>query len=84
LVAKPQRLLIVEVKARRKSGPDGAGIGAFNRQKRLRIERCFICWLAEHPDWQEASVEICLALVTLSANGEQYRTKPIRWLLLHS
>jgi putative endonuclease len=75
VLAKPQRLLLVEVKGRRRAGPDGYGLAALGPQKRRRLARCGQCWLAEHPDWGEASVEVVAALVPLPpARG------PVRWL----
>ena len=59
------RLLMVEVKARRRCGPDGWGVRAFGPAKRRRLARSFDCWLMEHPSWASASLEVVLALVPL-------------------
>ncbi len=84
LVSKPQRLLLVEVKARSRCGPDNWGLGAFGSQKRRRLERCFSCWLALNPNWHGASVQIALTLVPLVSRPRLRLSRPIRWLVLHS
>ena len=77
VLAKPRRLLLVEVKGRRRAGLDAHGLAALGPHKRRRLIRCGHCWLAEHPDWDEASVELVAALVPLPpARG------PVRWLRL--
>jgi putative endonuclease len=83
LVAKPERLLLVEVKARSRVGPDGWGAGAFGILKRKKLERSFSCWLALHQSWHQASVEIVLALVPIVSLPSQRLQKPIRWLIWH-
>ena len=73
----PRRLLLVEVKGRRRCGPDGWGVAALHRGKRLRLGRAWACWLAAHPDWGASAVELVFALVPLPpARG------PVRWLRL--
>lgn len=75
VVAKPERLLLVEVKGRRRGGPDGHGLAALGPLKRRRLIRSGHCWLAEHPHWGQASVEVVAALVPLPpARGA------VRWI----
>ena len=71
---EPARLLLVEVKARRRCGPDGWGVAALDRGKRRRLRLTWQCWLAEHPQWHRCSVELVLALVPLPPAGG-----PVRW-----
>ena len=60
-----RRLLVVEVKARRRSGLDGWGLAAFHPDKRRRLARTVRCWQAANP-WSEGSCfEVVLALVAL-------------------
>lgn len=73
------RILVVEVKARRRCGPDGWGRAALHRRKRLRLEQTWHCWLATEPQWAEASVELVLALVPLPPV-----TAPVRWIRLEA
>jgi putative endonuclease len=77
LLAKPGRLLLVEVKGRGRCGADGWGAAAVRRGKRRRLERALLCWLGEHPDWGGAGVEVVVALVPLPP-----RRGPVRWLRL--
>ncbi|MEN9877317.1 MAG: hypothetical protein RLZZ158_356 [Cyanobacteriota bacterium] len=77
LLAKPDRLLLVEVKGRSRCGPDGWGVAACDGRKRLRIRRGFGCWLLENPQWQAASVQMVLALVPLPPLRAR-----VRWLTL--
>jgi len=65
LMGKPGRLLLVEVKGRRRRGPDGWGVGALGPPKRRRLGRAWACWQAEHPSWAEARLEWVAALVPL-------------------
>jgi putative endonuclease len=74
---QPERILVVEVKGRRRCGPDGWGRGAVHRRKRLRLEQSWQCWLASEPQWAEASVELVLALVPLPPVRA-----PVRWIRL--
>jgi putative endonuclease len=76
---QPARILVVEVKARRRSGPDGWGRAALDRRKRRRLEQSWHCWLASQPEWGEASVELVLALVPLPP-----ATAPVRWIRLQA
>lgn len=62
------RLLMVEVKARRRCGPDGWGVAAFDKGKRRRLARSLACWRMEHPSWALASLEVVLALVPLPSH----------------
>ncbi|MEB3199012.1 MAG: YraN family protein [Synechococcaceae cyanobacterium] len=77
VLAKPQRLLLVEVKGRRCCGPDGHGLAAIGPAKRRRLIRCCHCWLALHPHWGEASIELVAALVPLPPSREA-----VRWVRL--
>ncbi len=77
LLSKPERLLLVEVKGRRRQGPDGWGLGALDRRKRLRLRRSWLLWLASHPEWQTSSLELVVALVPLPPSN-----RPVRWLRL--
>jgi putative endonuclease len=77
VMAKPNRLLLVEVKGRRPGGRDGDGRAALRAAKRQRLERAWACWLAAHPEWGAAPVELVAALVPLPpARGG------VRWLRL--
>ena len=59
------RILVVEVKARRRSGLDGWGVAAFDDAKRRCLARSVQCWRAANP-WSEGSCfEVVLALVAL-------------------
>jgi putative endonuclease len=71
----PPRILVVEVKGRRRGGPDAWGRSAFSRRKQLRLQRSWSCWLASHPGWAEARVELVLALVPLPPVRA-----PVRWI----
>lgn len=72
---KDARLLVVEVKARSRCGPDSWGAGALRRGKHQRLERAWHCWLDAHPVWAESSVELVFALVPLAP-----ATGPVRWI----
>ena len=74
VLAKPQRLLLVEVKARRRWGLDHGGLLACGSRKRCRLARAMRCWLAAHPLYASHSIEAHLALV----NGEG----KVRWFPL--
>ncbi|MEB3176662.1 MAG: YraN family protein [Synechococcus sp.] len=63
VLAKPGRLLVVEVKARRRRQLDAGGLAAFDGPKRRRLARSLRCWQAAHPAWAAASVQVHLALV---------------------
>lgn len=74
VLAKPSRLLVVEVKGRR-SGADGWGVAALGPRKRQRLDRAFACWQAAHPERASEPSELVYALVPLPpARG------PVRWI----
>ena len=75
VLAKPGRLLIVEVKGRRRGSRDGAGVAALDGRKRRRLAAAMDCWLVEHPDWAEAGWELVAALVPLPPSR-----KGVRWI----
>jgi putative endonuclease len=75
LLHKPQRLLLVEVKSRRRCGPDGWGAASFDAAKRARLEAAYGCWLAAHPRYQRCSLELVLALVP-----QPPAMAPVRWI----
>ena len=75
---EPDRLLLVEVKGRRRPGRDGAGRAALQRRKRARLEAAFGLWLAAHPAYGHCRVELVAALVPLPpARGA------VRWIRWH-
>lgn len=74
---KGQRLLVVEVKARRPGSADGGGLAALRSDKRRRLVRSWDCWLAAHPSWQCSPVEMVAALVPLPP-----ARLPVRWIRL--
>lgn len=72
---KPQRLLLVEVKARR-CRPGGAwGRAGLGPRKLRRLERAWACWIEAHPLLATCPVELVYALVPLPP-GRQ----PVRWI----
>lgn len=75
VLAKPGRLLIVEVKGRRGGGPDRYGIAALDERKRQRLGAAMGCWLVEHPSWAETGWELVAALVPLPP-----AVGPVRWI----
>lgn len=77
VLRKGERLLLVEVKARRAGSLDGGGRLAMGPAKRQRLERSWDCWLAAHGEWRRSPVEMVAALVPLPP-GEQ----PVRWIRL--
>ncbi len=77
VMAKPGRLLLVEVKGRSRQSRDGRGLAALRRPKRLRLERAWLCWLASHPEHDHDAVQLVAALVSLPP----FRA-PVRWLVL--
>ncbi len=79
VLAKSDRLLLVEVKARRRQGTDGGGRSALGAHKRLRLERAWLCWLAAHPQWADTPVEQVAALVPLPPARE-----PVLWIRMGS
>ncbi|MCX5932434.1 MAG: YraN family protein [Cyanobacteria bacterium] len=79
VVAKPGRLLVVEVKGRRRCGADGWGVAALGASKRRRLARALSCWLAENPRQAQLPLEVVCALVPLPpASGA------VRWLRLEA
>lgn len=77
VMAKPDRLLVVEVKGRSAAGFDGGGIAALRHSKRKRLQRSCLCWLAENPQHQGDQLALVAALVSLPP-----RRQPVRWLTL--
>lgn len=73
VLAKPGRLLLVEVKGRAAAGRDGGGVAALRSDKRRRLERAWACWLAAHADWSDSPVEQVAALVPLPPSREAVR-----------
>jgi putative endonuclease len=82
VVAKPGRLLVVEVKGRRPGSRDGGGLGALRLAKRRRLERAWACWLACHPEQAGLPVELVAALVPLPAPGRACLSASVRWIRL--
>ena len=75
LMSKPDRLLLVEVKARRQAGFDAWGSASLDGRKRRCLERSFACWLSQHADYQPYPVQMVLALVRLPVSAGQ-----VRWI----
>ena len=69
------RLLIVEVKARRRCGLDGWGVKAFAAAKRNRLARTVGGWQSCHPWSDQGQLEVVLALVPLPSSS-----RPVRWI----
>ena len=69
------RLLMVEVKARRRCGLDGWGVKAFAAAKRQRLARTVDCWQSCHPWSDQGHLEVVLALVPLPPSSG-----PVRWI----
>jgi putative endonuclease len=82
VVAKPGRLLVVEVKGRRPGSRDGEGRAALRFAKRRRLARAWACWLASHPEQATLPVELVAALVPLPAPGPSPQPGPVRWIRL--
>lgn len=81
VLAKPGRLLLVEVKGRGPGSRDGEGRAALRGAKRRRLARAWNCWLAEHPEQAGSEVELVAALVPLpTARGTSARA--VRWIRL--
>lgn len=81
VLAKPGRLLLVEVKGRSPFSRDGEGRAALRGAKRRKLARAWDCWLAEHPERAGLPVELVAALVPLpSSRGAPAR--PVRWIRL--
>jgi putative endonuclease len=81
VLAKPRRLLLVEVKGRSAGNRDGGGRGALRAAKRRRLERAWRCWLCAHPEQAELPVELVAALVPLPSGGGRPE-QPVRWIRL--
>ncbi|MEB3234345.1 MAG: YraN family protein [Cyanobacteriota bacterium] len=77
VLTKQGRLLVVEVKGRSSSGLDGGGMAALRPAKRKRLVRSFRCWLADHPQYGSAQVDLVAALVPLPP-----QRRAVRWLRL--
>jgi len=77
VLCKGERLLLVEVKARRAAARDGGGLSALGSAKELRLARSWNCWLAAHARWRHSPVEMVAALVTLPPADQ-----PVRWIRL--
>ncbi len=75
MLHKPQRLLLGEVKGRRRCGCDGWGMASLDRRKRQRLRATYGLWLAAHPHFADCSVEPVLAVVPLPP-----ATAPVRWI----
>ncbi len=75
VLAKPGRLLLVEVKGRAASSWDGAGVAALGAGKRRRLRRAWSCWLAAHPQLAHLPVEQVAALVPLPPSRAR-----VRWI----
>ena len=77
VLAKPGRVLLVEVKGRSAPGRHGAGRAALGRRKQQRLQRTALCWLADHPQHQNDQLQLVAALVSLPP----WR-RPVRWFNL--
>lgn len=75
VLSKQQRLLLVEVKARSRCGPDGWGQASLGPRKRLRLQRAWNCWLEAHPARADCPVELVYALVPLPPSR-----RAVRWI----
>lgn len=78
VMAKPGRLLLVEVKGRRRPAAAARSDG-LGWQKRARLRRAWACWIADHPALAERPVELVAALVPLPPAAG-----PVRWIRLHA
>lgn len=77
VVAKPGRLLLVEVKGRRSASRDGGGVACLRGLQRRRLRRAWACWLSLHPELATCPVEFVAALVPLPPAAGV-----VRWLRL--
>ena len=79
LLIKPNimayRLLAVEVKGRRRCGPDGWGLAAFDARKRQRLALALNSWMSFNPHHALSQLEVVLALVPLPPSR-----RAVRWL----
>lgn len=71
------RLLVVEVKSRRRCGFDGWGVAACNAGKLQRLARAMDCWRMTHPWSAEWSLELVVALVPLPPSRQVIRWIPV-------
>ncbi len=71
------RILVVEVKARRRSGLDGWGVAAFHQAKRRRLARTVDCWRAANAWGEACCFEVVLALVALPVKRHDLRWIPV-------
>ena len=69
------RLLVVEVKSRRRCGLDGWGAAACHASKLQRLARAMDCWRMANSWSAQWSLELVVALVPLPPNR-----KPVRWI----
>lgn len=71
------RLLVVEVKSRRRCGLDGWGVAACNAGKLQRLARAMDCWRMANPWSANWSMELVVALVALPPNRQAVRWFPV-------
>lgn len=69
------RLLAVEVKGRRRCGPDCWGLASFDARKRRRLALTLNSWMVFNPQHAFSQLEVVLALVPLPPSR-----RPVRWL----
>ena len=69
------RILVVEVKARRRSGLDGWGLAAFHQAKRRRLAASVSCWQSANSWSENCYFEVVLALVALPVHRHC-----VRWI----
>ena len=69
------RLLVVEVKSRRRCGLDGWGVAACNAGKLQRLARAMACWQMANSWSASWSMELVVAVVPLPPIR-----KPVRWI----
>jgi putative endonuclease len=83
-----QQLAFVEVKSRRAHSLDQTGMLAITPQKRLRLQRSALTWLARQPDYQGFALRFDVALVDYrsspSENGLIVRAVAGGWLNLQT
>jgi putative endonuclease len=86
--AQQQQLAFVEVKSRRAYSLDQTGLLAITPQKRLRLQRAALSWLARQPDYQGCALRFDVALVDYrsspSENGLIIRAVAGGWLSLQT
>ena len=81
VLAKPGRLLLVEVKGRSPGSRDGGGRAALRADKCRRLACAWDCWLAAHPAQACWPVEMVAALVPLPT-ARATPAGPVRWIRL--